>query len=116
MSKNFDFYISKGFDKQFAEYFAAGRKRLTDVIPNENFTLILTYDNNDKRLFDMKPIIQKGGVFTHFKELDNFNRVYIDDCNNIAWDIDPNIDSNIIWNNKVDLSSDSCYIDSIPYK
>ena len=32
----------------------------------------------------------------------------------IAWDIDPNIDSHQVWNNKVDLCPDTCYIDSVP--
>lgn len=47
------------------------------------------------------------------KGCDNLS-VYLDDCNCVSWDINPDIDSNVIWNNKVDLCSDSCYIDSIP--
>ena len=40
--------------------------------------------------------------------------MYIDNEHCIAWDIDPNIDSNVVWNNKINLSPDSCYVDSIP--
>ena len=29
-------------------------------------------------------------------------------------DIDPNVDSDVVWNNKVDLCPDSCYVDSVP--
>ena len=47
-------------------------------------------------------------------QLSNFKRVYLDDAGCVAWDIDPNVDSNKVWNNKVDLSSDSCYVDSVP--
>ncbi len=115
MTNTIDYYLSKGFDQKTAEYFANGRKTLTSVTPGDNFTLFLTYNNDDKRIFDMKPILEKGGVFKPFWKTDNFNRVYIDDCNNIAWDIDPNVDSNINWNNKVDISSDNCYVESIPY-
>ncbi len=45
---------------------------------------------------------------------ENFRRVYVDDTHCIAWDIDPSIDSAKVWNNKVDLCPDGCYIDSIP--
>ena len=62
----------------------------------------------------MKSTLEQGGVFTPFRQYENFKRVYIDDCNNVAWDIDPNIDSNVVWNNKVDICSDSCYVDSVP--
>ena len=82
--------------------------------PQENFSLLLTYENGEKRVLDMKSTLEQGGVFTPFRQYENFKRVYIDDCNNVAWDIDPNIDSNVVWNNKVDICSDSCYVDSVP--
>lgn len=31
-----------------------------------------------------------------------------------AWDIDPDVDSDVVWSNKVDLCPDSCYVDSVP--
>lgn len=43
-----------------------------------------------------------------------FTRVYIDDTHCIAWDKDPNVDSDVIWSNKIDLCPDSSYIDSVP--
>ena len=46
--------------------------------------------------------------------LDNFRRVYIDSEHCIAWDIDPEVDSEIEWTNKVDICPDSCYVDSVP--
>ena len=47
-------------------------------------------------------------------QIENFRRVYLDDTHSIAWDINPDIDSSVVWNNKVDLCPDTCYIDSIP--
>ena len=44
-----------------------------------------------------------------------FKRVYLDDNNCVSWDKNPQIDSEIEWNNKVDLSSDVCYVDSRPF-
>jgi len=49
-------------------------------------------------------------VFRHFREESAFNRVYLDDNGCVSWDIDPTIDSNQVWENKVDLCPDSCYI------
>lgn len=38
-----------------------------------------------------------------------FKRVHIDDYGCIAWDKGPAVDSDIVWNNKIDLCPDSCY-------
>ena len=54
MEKNVEYYLSKGFDRKAAEYFASGRKRITGVIPNDDFTLTITFDNGEQRLYDTK--------------------------------------------------------------
>lgn len=114
MGKSVDYYLSKGYDRKMAEYFAAGRRKITGVIPNDNFTLTISFDNGEIRLYDAAPLLQAGTVFAPFRDLNNFRRVYLDDNHSIAWDIDPAIDSNVVWNNKVDICPDSCYVDSIP--
>lgn len=114
MKKTVEYYLSKGFDKKAAEYFADGKRRIVSVIPNDDFTLTIGFDNGEKRLYDVSPLIKKGTVFETFSDLENFKRVYIDEQHTVSWDIDPDVDSNIVWNNKVDLCPDSCYIDSIP--
>lgn len=114
MGNSVEYYIAKGFDKKMAEYYSAGRKRITDVVPNDNFTLTITFDNGEKRILDMMPSLLPGTVFAPFREFANFRRVYLDESNAICWDIDPNVDSNVVWSNKVDLCPDSCYVDSIP--
>lgn len=114
MEKTVEYYLSKGLDVKMAEYFAAGRKIIIGVVPNDDFTLTLSFDNGEKRVFDVAPLLEEGTVFEPFAELENFKRVYIDDENCISWDINPEIDSNIVWNNKVDLCPDLCYVDSVP--
>jgi hypothetical protein len=114
VGKSVEYYLSKGLDIKMAEYFASGRKKITAVVPNDDFTLTLSFDNGEKRVFDVTPLLKEGTVFETFLNLEDFKRVYIDDTNCVAWDINPEIDSQIVWNNKVDISSDSCYIDSIP--
>lgn len=114
MGKSVDYYLSKGYDRKMAEYFAAGRRKITGVTPNDNFTLTIRFDNGEIRLYDAAPLLQAGTVFAPFRDLKNFRRVYLDENHAIAWDIDPTIDSNVVWSNKVDICPDSCYVDSVP--
>lgn len=114
MGKSVEYYLSKGYDKKMAEYFAAGRKTITAVVPNDDFTLTISFDNGEKRLYNVAPLLKPGTVFETFADINNFRRVYIDDEHCIAWDINPDIDSNVVWNNKVDLCPDGCYVDSVP--
>lgn len=116
MANSIDYYLSKGFDRKTAEYFAHGKKKIVGVIPNDDFTLTLSFDNGEKRIYDMRPLLKKNTVFEKLMSIDDFKRVYLDDMHCVSWDIDPNVDSNTVWNNKVDLCPDSCYIDSVPIK
>ena len=114
MAKDIHCCLSKGYDRKMAEYFAQGRRRAANVAANDDFTLVIEFDNGGIRLYDAAPLLQPGTVFAPLMRLENFRRVYIDDCHCIAWDIDPDADSSVVWNNKVDISPDACYVDSIP--
>lgn len=109
-----DYYLTKGFDRPTAEYFANGRRTIVDVIPNDDYTLTLNFGNGEQRLLDMKPMLNEETVFKPLCNIDTFKRVYLDTQHCVSWDIDPTVDSKKVWNNKIDLSSDSCYIDSVP--
>lgn len=113
MDKSTEYYLSKGFDPQHAAYFANGRKQIMKVVPEKNFTLLLTFNNCETRRLDMRPLLQAGTVFAPFRDWRNFSRVYLDENHCVSWDIDPNINSSLVWSNKVDLCPDSCYIDSV---
>lgn len=114
MGKSVEYYLARGFTPKMAEYYSSGRKKITAVRPNDDYTLTLTFDNGELRKYDIAPLVQGSAVFSHLLNQDVFQRVYLDDAHCVAWDIDPNIDSNLDWNNKVDLCPDCCYVDSIP--
>ena len=114
MRKTVDDYLAKGFSDKMAAYFAAGRKQITGVVPNDDFTLTIRFDNGEQRLYDVAPLLKPNTVFEPFMKLENFRRVYVDDAHSIAWDVDPAVDSAVVWNNKVDLCPDTCYVDSVP--
>lgn len=112
--KKVEGYLRKGLDRKAAEYFASGRKRIVSVLANDDFTLTLHFDNGEDRVLDCKPMLEIGNLFAPFRELHNFKRVYLDDCHAVSWDIDPNVNSDEVWENKIDLCPDSCYMDSVP--
>ncbi len=113
MANSIDYYLSKGFDIKAATYFASGRRIVTNVEANDDFTLTILFDNGERRLYDMKPHLKSGTVFATFTDINNFRRVYLDENNVISWDIVPEIDSNTHWDNKVDIGTDLCYMDSV---
>lgn len=114
IAKKVEVYLSKGFDLKCAEHFAGGCKRIVAVSPKDDYTLLLSFDSGEARILDCKPLLAKGGVFAKFKNLADFRRVYLDEYHCVAWDIDPAVNSSVIWSNKVDLCPDACYLNSIP--
>lgn len=116
MGKSVEYYLSKGFEQKMAEYFASGRRRITKVVPMNDHTLTLSFDNGEVRRYDMSPLLREGTVFAPLREWENFRRVYLDEDHCVSWDIDPNTDSRRVWSNKVDLSPDNCYVDSVPLR
>ncbi len=63
------------------------------VLPD--YRLLLTFDNNEKRIKDMKPYLEKG-VFQKLKEKTFFNKVEISF-------------GTISWGDKIDICADSLY-------
>ena len=41
MPETIEYYLSKGFDRAAAEYFAAGRRKILSVKANDDYTLTL---------------------------------------------------------------------------
>ena len=76
--------------------------RIKNVKPSEDYTLLLTFSNNEKRLFDMKPYLEIG-IFRELKDLTKFNSVR------------PFLKS-IQWQNGQDLCPDTLYLESKPIK
>lgn len=98
---------------EVTSYFKKGRRKIKNVRANNNYTLTITFDNDEVRLYDMTDTINQG-VFKILQDKDKFNQVYLDDSGVISWDKDSSIDSNIVWTNKLDICTDTCYIYSKP--
>lgn len=63
MLKNVADFLATGYDQKAAEYFAAGPKTLLDAFPLTDYRLLLTYEGGEKRIYNVKPLIQPGTVF-----------------------------------------------------
>lgn len=94
------------------EYFKSGPRKIKQIKPNKDYSLTIHFDNQEVRIYDMSANLY--GVFEILKNKDKFEKVFIDEYGNIAWDIDENVDSSINWNNRIDLCTDSVYLESDP--
>jgi hypothetical protein len=72
--------------------------RVTHVKPEQNFTLLITFNNGEVKRFDVKPYLGIG-IFKDLLDLSLFNSVK------------PFLGS-IQWSNGVDLCPDTLYLDS----
>jgi hypothetical protein len=66
-------------------------RKVASVFPGHGFTLLLAFDNGERRVFDMKPYLDRG-VFRELKDPGYFGQVRVA-FDSIAWphgqDLDP---------------------------
>lgn len=77
-------------------------KKVISVIPIDDFRLIVTFDNGEKRLSDIKPLLSKK-VFAPLKNPEIFNNVYIE-YGAVTWKAD---------GEEIDICPDKMYTDSV---
>ena len=65
----------------------------------QDYKVLLTFENNEQRLFDVAPYLDLG-IFNELKDLDNFKTVHV------CFDT-------IEWANGVDLDPEILYQDSV---
>jgi hypothetical protein len=69
-----------------------------NVKPLTDFKLLLTFENNEQRIFDMTPFLNKG-IFKELRDINMFDTVHI------SFDT-------IQWKNGADLCPEMLYKDS----
>ncbi|MGP1438997.1 MAG: hypothetical protein ACTTKH_08005, partial [Treponema sp.] len=80
---------------------------------HDGFNLLITFDNDEVRLLDISSLIKEGTVYYPLKNPSIFTKCYIDQNHSICWDKNQEIDSEKLWSNKIDIGSDTCYLESI---
>ncbi len=73
---------------------------IKEVIPLPDYELLLTFENKEKKKFDLKPYLNKG-IFKELNKVELFNTV------KISFDT-------IQWDNNADLDPEFLYINSVP--
>jgi len=70
-----------------------------DVKPQEDYLLLLTFENGEKRLFDMKPYLEKG-IFLELKDPNVFNTVKTS-FDTIEWINEADIDPEVLYDQSI---------------
>ena len=68
-----------------------------EVSPRVGYTRLLTFDNGDKRRFDMKPYLDMV-VFRELKDISKFNTVRIS-FDTIEWENEADFDPEVLYKN-----------------
>ncbi len=75
-------------------------RTIINVIPNDDWTLSLEFETGEKRVFDVKPLLDCE-AFEELRDLSEFSKV-----KNSGYFVE--------WENEADLSSDTLYLKSQP--
>ena len=68
---------------------------IKEVKPAADYTLILTFENGEKRQFDMKPYLTTG-IFSELQDISMFNTVHVS-FDTIEWNNEADFDPEILY-------------------
>lgn len=68
---------------------------IKSVQPLPNYNLILTFENGEKRQFDMNPFLNQG-IFRELKDISKFNQVRVS-FDTVEWENEADIDPEILY-------------------
>lgn len=75
---------------------------VTNVIPISDYNLILTFENGEKRQFDMNPYLNSG-IFNELRDVSKFQTVRV--CfDSIEWDNEADLDPEVLYENSVEMT------------
>lgn len=72
--------------------------RVKQVTPLGNYELQIVFSNQEVRLFDVKPYLDKG-IFEELKDISLFNSAKV-------------FNGTVTWNNELDFCPDTLYLES----
>lgn len=73
--------------------------RVKTVKPIINYRLLIVFDNDETRIFDVNPYLEKG-IFKALKSKEIFNSVRA-------------VEGTVQWENEADLCPDTLYLESV---
>jgi hypothetical protein len=66
-----------------------------EVVPNADFTLFVVFDNGERGILDMKPILEFG-VFQRIKDYEDFKKVRVA-FDTIEWECGVDLDPEFVY-------------------
>jgi len=72
--------------------------RVKEVIPTDEYTLKLTFKNNEQAIYDCRDLLDFG-VFKELKDINYFKKAYVEY-------------GTVVWPNEQDICPDTLYLDS----
>lgn len=72
-----------------------------NVVPQDNYMLLLTFENNEQRRFDVKPYMDTG-LFSELRDVDLFNSVRVG-FDTIEWGNEADLDPEFLYRNSVGI-------------
>ena len=75
--------------------------RVVDVKPMENYNLLITFDNGERKQFDMNPYLGKG-IFRDLTQAGMFSTVK-PSFDTIEWANSADLDPEVLYNNGVSI-------------
>lgn len=91
------------FDKRINDYVCSAgtpKWRVTAVKPQKDYTLLLTFTGGEKRLYNARPLLEKG-IYSPLKNLAFFMSARVDG-------------DTVIWSDEIDISPEHLYDNSNP--
>lgn len=91
------------YDERIKDYvYSAGipKWRVTAVQPQKDYTLLLTFTDGEKRLYNALPLLDKG-IYSQLKNLSFFMSARVDG-------------DTVIWSDEVDIAPEHLYDNSSP--
>ena len=73
---------------------------IIDVKPLDGYKLLLTFDNREKRVFDLSPYLNEGR-FSELKDINVFNSVKVK-FDSIEWENQLDLDPELLFKNSVE--------------
>lgn len=68
---------------------------IKSVQPLPNYNLILTFENGEKRQFDVNPYLNQG-IFRELKDISKFNQVRVS-FDTVEWENEADLDPEILY-------------------
>ena len=76
-----------------------------EVKPLKDFKLLLTFDNGEKKIFDVNPYLDTG-VFSELKTAAIFNQISVK-FDTVEWSNGADLDPEVLYNNGISVDSKS---------